>query len=155
MESMLTEGSIAPDFELPDRSGALQTLDSLSAGSPLVLVFYRVSCPVCQFTFPFLDRISNGKLRIVGVSQDDAEGTAEFYGELGLTLPSVIEKRGWAVGSAYRITNVPTMFVIEPMSKAISVAVTGFSKAALEAVGQRAGLAPFGPDELIPAFRPG
>ena len=152
---MLTEGTIAPDFELPDRSGKLQTLDSLAGGCPLVLVFYRVSCPVCQFTFPFLERVSNGELSIAGVSQDDAEGTAEFYEELGLTLPSVIEKRGWPVGSAYRITNVPTLFVIEPVSKAISMALTGFAKAALEAIGQRAGLAPFAPDELIPAFRPG
>ena len=94
-------------------------------------------------------------MSVVGVSQDDAEGTAEFYGELGLTMPSVVEKRGWAVGSAYRITNVPTLFVIEPESKAISMAVTGFSKAALEAIGRRAELEPFGPDELVPAFRPG
>mgnify|MGYP000072158151 CR=1 FL=1 len=152
---MLTEGTIAPDFELPDLSGKLQTMDSLAAGCPLALVFYRVSCPVCQFTFPFLERISNGEMSVVGVSQDDAEGTAEFYGELGLTLPSVIEKRGWAVGSAYGVANVPTLFVIEPESKAVSLAVTGFSKAAIEALGRRAGLAPFMPQELVPAFRPG
>jgi peroxiredoxin len=153
---MLTEGDIAPDFELPDRNGQLQTLDRLSGGHPLVLVFYRVSCPVCQFAFPFLERIAKSEgVRVAGVSQDDAEGTAEFYDELGLTLPSVIERRGWAVGAAYRITNVPSLFVVEPAGKAISLAVTGFSKAAFESIGKRAGVEPFGADELIPAFRPG
>lgn len=153
---MLPEGAIAPDFELPGLSGAVCNLRSLAAGKPLVLAFYRISCPVCQFAFPFLERLSkSGLLSIAGVSQDDAEGTAEFHEELGITFPSMIEKRGWAVGAAYRITNVPSLFVVEPESWTISMAVTGFSKAAFEALGNRAGLAVFGPDELIPAFRPG
>lgn len=153
---MLTEGAIAPDFELPDLGGNPQTLDSLACGLPLVLVFYRVSCPVCQYTFPFLERLSKSdSLRIAGVSQDDATGTAEFYRELGLTLPSVIERRGWTVGSAYRISNVPSLFLIEPGTRQISLSDAGFSKATLEAAGRRAGIEPFHASELVPAFRPG
>jgi peroxiredoxin len=152
---MLLEGAKAPDFELLDLSGKVQTLRSLAAGCPLLLAFFRIGCPVCQFSFPFLDRISNGEISIVGVSQDDAEGTAEFRSELGVTFPAVIEKRGWTLGSAYGITNVPTMFLVEPADGAISLAVTGFSRAAFEELGKRAGLAPFYEGELIPAFRPG
>lgn len=150
---MLTENAVAPDFELPDLSGTPQTLQTLAAGCPLVLAFFRVSCPVCQFTFPFLERISNGEISIVGISQDDPEGTAEFNSELGITFPTVIEKRGWALGSAYRIATVPSLFLIE--DGVISMAVTGFSKDALESLGKLAGLDPFRPDERIPAFRPG
>ena len=34
-------GETAPDFELPDSTGAVQRLSDLSAAGPLVLVFYR------------------------------------------------------------------------------------------------------------------
>lgn len=34
-------GEIAPDFELPDSTGAPQRLSELCAANPLVLVFYR------------------------------------------------------------------------------------------------------------------
>jgi peroxiredoxin len=153
---MLTPGATAPDFELPDRSGVVQTLESLSNGLPLVLVFYRISCPACQYLFPFLDRLAKSDtVRVVGVSQDDAAGTEEFYQELGISLPSVIEQRGWAVGAAYRIQNVPSLFVIEPQGRTITMAEAGFYKAALEAIGQRAGVEPFASHELVPAFRPG
>jgi len=40
-EKALERGEIAPDFELPDSTGAPQRLSDLCAPSPLVLVFYR------------------------------------------------------------------------------------------------------------------
>ena len=65
----------------------------------------------------------------------------------------MIENPGWALAKAYCVTNVPTLFLVE--KGAISMSVTGFEKAALEALGKLAGLAPFRADDLIPAFRPG
>ena len=34
-------GRVAPDFELPDSTGAARRLSELAAGGPLVLLFYR------------------------------------------------------------------------------------------------------------------
>jgi peroxiredoxin len=34
-------GTVAPDFELPDSTGALRRLSELAASGPLVLLFYR------------------------------------------------------------------------------------------------------------------
>lgn len=34
-------GSAAPDFELPDSTGALRSLGGLALGGPRVLIFYR------------------------------------------------------------------------------------------------------------------
>ena len=34
-------GSEAPDFELPDSTGAVRTLGGLAAGGALVLIVYR------------------------------------------------------------------------------------------------------------------
>jgi peroxiredoxin len=34
-------GQTAPDFELPDSTGAMRRLSELTASGPLVLLFYR------------------------------------------------------------------------------------------------------------------
>jgi len=49
------------------------------ARRPVVLAFFKVSCPVCQYAFPFLERLykayGNKNVALVGVSQDDAKAT--------------------------------------------------------------------------------
>lgn len=40
-EKALDRSETAPNFELPDSTGAPQRLSDLCASSPLVLVFYR------------------------------------------------------------------------------------------------------------------
>lgn len=155
---MLAEGATAPDFELQSAiSGESKGLrrSLLASGNPVLLAFFKISCPVCQFAFPFLQRIAgSASLTIVGISQDDAHGTSEFNEELGISLESLIDPRPYRVSSSYRISNVPSMFLVEPDGK-ISHSVIGFSKAAFEEFGRRAGLRPFREDELIPAYRPG
>jgi peroxiredoxin Q/BCP len=43
MYSTPARGEIAPDFELPDSSGAIRRLSELTSQGPLVLLFYRGS----------------------------------------------------------------------------------------------------------------
>jgi thiol-disulfide isomerase/thioredoxin len=65
-------GSVAPGFRL----GAI-SLENLT--DPVLLAFFKITCPTCQLTFPFLQRLMDrGGPRVVGISQDDAAGTAEF-----------------------------------------------------------------------------
>jgi peroxiredoxin len=157
---MLAEGALAPDFELQLLApGSVQSKglrrDLLASGIPLLLAFFKVSCPVCQFAFPFLQRIAHGgHLRVAGISQDDLVGTSEFNDELGISFETLIDPRPYRVSSAYGITNVPSMFLVEPDGH-ISRSAVGFSKAAFVQFGERAALAPFRTGELIPAFRPG
>src|SRR6202035_428465 len=58
---MLSAGDRAPDFELEDLSGERRTLSGLSGGKPVLLAFFKVSCPVCQYAFPFLERMYRGR----------------------------------------------------------------------------------------------
>src|ERR1019366_336467 len=82
----LRAGHRAPDFRLARlENGAVQgiaDLGKLLPGGPVLLAFFKSSCPVCQMTLPFLERIHRGRapasLEIYGVSQDDAETTQEF-----------------------------------------------------------------------------
>ena len=54
----LTAGTKAPDFELIAMDGKRFSLQEELTHRPVVLAFFKGSCPVCQYAFPFLDRLS-------------------------------------------------------------------------------------------------
>jgi peroxiredoxin Q/BCP len=86
----LGEGSKAPDFSLPDDTGAIVSSASL-AGKPYVLYFYpKDDTPGCtQEACDFRDNLSafNGqKLRVIGVSPDEPTRHAKFKQKYGLTF---------------------------------------------------------------------
>jgi len=145
---MLAEGSSAPDFQL----GSFSLSSALSRG-PVLLAFFKISCPTCQLTFPFLRRLGEragaGAPQLITISQDDASGTAQFQGRFGPDEPALLDLKPYAVSNLYQIRNVPTLYLIETDGR-ISMAVAGFSKAHLEKLG-----VVFRQDEPVPAMRPG
>src|SRR2546421_4753222 len=159
-QTMLNVGDKAPDFELQDLSGKVHSLDEISAGKPVLLAFYKMSCPTCQYTFPFLERIYRGRanqdIGMYAISQDDAESTREFDREFGITLPTLLDREedGYPASNAYGLSHVPSLFLVEPDGR-ISLTITGFDKKGMEALGRRLGKAPFEPDEAVPEWRAG
>jgi len=167
LEAPLTHieaGNTAPGFSLKALDGKQYSLDSLLARGPVVLAFFKISCPVCQFTFPFLQRIFErfGKsASVIGVSQDDARNTKEFNQEYGVGFPTLLDEPSYSASNAYGLTNVPTVFLILP-DGTVKVSCMGFDKASLEKIAgqlaqqQKIVAAPlFRPDEVVPAFKPG
>lgn len=156
----LEAGSRAPDFELSTLSGESKSLRDALASGPVLLAFYKVSCPVCQFTFPFLERIhqgtGKGSVRVIAVSQDDARSTRGFNREYGITFPTLLDEaaKDYPVSNAFGISTVPSLFLIES-DGSISLAVSGFSKSDVETLGQRAAVAPFRPGEYVPECQAG
>jgi len=154
---ILKAGTPAPAFELKDLGGAARTLESLLQHGPVLLAFFKVSCPVCQLTFPFLERLSKSEaVQVVGVSQDDAQATRAFNERFGVTFPVLLDasSAGYAVSNAYRISSVPTIFMIE-RDGAISNSFEGFSKRGLGGIGERIHVAPFLAGEFVPEFKAG
>ena len=152
----LARGARAPDFELRDVNGISYRLSSSLSRGPVILVFFKVSCPTCQFTFPHIERIfaSAGKdwnARLWGISQDDPEETRGFAAEYGITFDMLIDEYPYDISNAYGIVSVPALFIIEPDGK-ISFSDSGFSKASLN---QIAGHEMFAPNDGLPASRPG
>jgi peroxiredoxin len=165
--SNIVAGNAVPCFSLKSLDGKTYSLDSSSLLSkgPVVLAFFKISCPVCQFTFPFLQRISErfaGKnASVVGISQDDAHSTKEFNQEFGVTFTTLLDSAGYAVSNAYGLTSVPTIFLIAQDGK-VKVSCMGFDKAGLEKIAaelaqeQKLTSVPlFLPGEDVPAVRPG
>jgi peroxiredoxin len=162
----LTAGTHAPDFELKTMDGARFVLRDELAKGPVVLAFFKVSCPTCQYTFPFLERLvrayTQSGVRIVGVSQNDSKDTAKFVKEFGITFPILIDDaKSYAVSNAYGLTNVPTLFWIAQDGE-IEVSSVGWVKAEfseinrkLAEVGKVAPAVVFNPSEDVRDFRAG
>jgi len=162
---MLAAGTQAPAIDLPDTNGHRVSIEELLKKGPVLAAFFKVSCPVCQMTLPFLERIhkayGSDKAAIVGVSQDDAADTKEFNREYGLSFPALIDAEDYPVSNAYGLTNVPTLFLIQ-QDGTIAASLTGFDKQGLEGVAAsfadvtgRPPMAVFRPDEKVPDHKPG
>ena len=153
----LPVGAVAPDFTLQLLNGREFRLGNQLAKGSLILVFYKASCPTCQLTFPYLQRIysefgNNAKYRIVGISQDDPAETREFIEHFGIGFDVAIDDHPYAVSSTYGLEFVPTIFLIGKDGK-IQLSDYGFSKATLSELAGPLQL--FSPDDGLPATRPG
>ena len=168
LEAPLTHiesGHTAPGFSLKALDGKEYSLAKLLERGPAVVAFFKISCPVCQFTFPFLQRLherhAGDGVTVIGVSQDDARDTKEFNREYGVTFTTLLDSEGYLASNVYGLTNVPTIFLIAPNGK-VQVSCMGFSKSDLEKIASELSLdkklpaAPlFRTNEIVPAYKPG
>ena len=162
----LVDGAKAPEFELKTLDGKKFSLYEELARGPVVLAFFKVSCPTCQYAFPFLQRLykayQDKGVRLVGVSQNDATEAAAFAKEFGVKFPILLEDiRSYPVSNAYGLTNVPTIFWIAQDGE-IEVSSVGWVKADFEQInrkmaemGKTAPAAMFQPGEEVRDFRAG
>lgn len=160
----LDSGRHAPDVVLPDLQGKNVSLVEELRRGPVVLAFFKVSCPVCQYTFPILERLHRAypKAAIYGVSQNGAKDTERFCREFGVTFPVLLdEPKTYPVSNAYGITNVPSLFYIG-QDGTIEVSSVGWSRNDVEEIGRRLGAVHhvpiaglFEPGEQVSDFRAG
>jgi|SRR5579871_1490440 len=162
----LATGIKAPDFSLKTLDGTTFSLAEALSHGPVVLAFFKVSCPTCQYAFPFLQRLykAYGKsgVSLLGVSQNDAAETAAFNKDFGVTFPVLLDAIGqYPVSNAYGLTNVPTVFWIAQDGE-IEVSSVGWVKADFEQInrkmadaGKSAPAAVFKQGEEVRDFRAG
>jgi peroxiredoxin len=153
----LAAGTKAPDFELSAMDGKPFLLSEALARGPVVLAFFKVSCPTCQYAFPFLERLHKAYAQrgvtLVGVSQNEPKDTAAFKKEFGITFPMLLDDTdSYPVSNAYGLTNVPTVFWIAQDGE-IEVSSVGWVKADFEAVNRK--MAEAGKAAQVVVFKPG
>jgi peroxiredoxin len=157
----LPAGSKAPDFSLPavfsDKDGGKFSLHAALQRGPVLAAFFKVSCPTCQYTFPYLERIHKAhgdkNVTIVGISQNNRQDTASFLKEYGITFPTLLDDpHGYAVSNAYGLTNVPSLFLIEQDGE-IEISSVGWVKQEVEDINRRLAAAQQTP--LPPIFKAG
>ncbi|HLI85125.1 MAG TPA: TlpA disulfide reductase family protein [Bryobacteraceae bacterium] len=158
---LLEPGARVAEFRLPllDRSpnqGDL-ALSHMVANGPAVLAFFKISCPVCQLTFPYLERIhSSSRLPVFGISQNNAADTRDFTRRFGITFPILLDSRdsGYPVSNAFGISHVPTLFVAGP-GGVIERVTEGWLKSEIGRLGEMAGVDPFEAGGQVPESKAG
>ena len=164
--TVLAPGTQAPDFTLPSMDDKPFSLRAALARGPVLAAFFKISCPTCQYAFPFLQRIheahENKAVTIVGISQNTKKDTAAFIKEYGISFPVLLDDtHSYPVSNAYGLTNVPTIFWIAPNGN-IEISSVGWVRKEMEEFNQRAAQALseatkplFLPEEHIADFRAG
>jgi peroxiredoxin len=153
----LAAGKTAPDFQLTTLDGKPFQLREALARGPVVLAFFKVSCPTCQYAFPLYERLfkayQNRNVTLIGVSQNDAKDTAAFTKEFGVTFPILLEDtKKYPVSNAYGLTNVPTIFWIATDGE-IEVSSVGWAKPDFETINRKMGEAAH--TAPAPLYKPG
>ena len=162
----LPPGTKAPDFSLPialpvvvpvaNDGGRFSLLSELKKG-PVLAAFFKVSCPTCQYAFPFLERLHQAhgdkKITIIGISQNNLRDTAAFLKEYGVSFPVLLDDPdGYAVSNAYGLTNVPSLFLIGQNGQ-IEITSVGWVKPEIEEINRHLAAAQQTP--LPEIFKPG
>ena len=161
----LKPGTQAPAFTLAGMDGRQYSFHEARARGPLLAAFFKVSCPTCQYTLPFIERMQQQfapqSVQIWGISQDDARSSRSFAKEFEVTFPVLIDDHPYEVSDAYGIIHVPTLFLINPQGK-IELTTDGFDKKDLFGIqkwfAKHFSMKPpalFLPAERVPEFKPG
>lgn len=137
----LPAGTKAPEINLPSLDGSRLSLQTALKQGPVLAAFYKVSCPVCQYTFPYLERLhkvyGDKKITIVGISQDSQRDTAAFVKEYGITFRNLLDDpNGYVVSNAYGLTNVPTLFLVGQNGQ-IEITSVGWVRQEVEDVNRK------------------
>jgi len=127
-------GSVAPDFAIPDTNGNLIKLSSFK-GKYVLLDFWASWCAPCRQANPDMVNIykhyKNKNFTILGISLDGAKGKAAWIAAIhkdGLTWPQVsdltpgADLKIWDSEAArvYGIQSIPQNFLICPDGKIIA-----------------------------------
>lgn len=153
---LLEAGDTAPAVPLVDATGARLALETVLASGPVLLAFFKVSCPTCQLTLPFLGRLAGGNLRVVPVSQDSPAATRSFAQEFGLAIPALFDREEdhYPASNAFGITVVPSIFLVE-QDRRISWNLVGFHRQQLESLAERIRRPIFYAGEMVPELKAG
>jgi peroxiredoxin len=158
-------GGKAPSLSLPDTEGQPHSLAQELSKGPVLLAFFKVGCPTCQYAFPFIERVhrqfATYGASVWGISQDDESASRDFASEYGISFPILIDRKPYEVSNYYGVGYTPTLFLVAP-DGGIKLAGDGFSKQDLiqtqKWLSQCLSAAPgdlFLPGEKVPEFKPG
>ena len=79
------------------------------------VVFYKVTCPVCQMAAPVIDLLERSYPgRVVGVGQDPVEALGEFARDFEMrAVASRPDLPPYEMSNAYGIESVPTVVLVD------------------------------------------
>ncbi len=130
------EGAPAPDFALQTLDGRTYRLSELR-GRAVLINFWATWCGPCRTEMPAIEevyrRYGDGRLVVLAVNvEEDADRVAPFVQRLGLSFPILLDRDG-TVSRRYRITGLPTTYLIRPDGAVDGMRIGPYTRAMLQA----------------------
>ena len=136
----------AIDFELKDQYGKTHKLSDYK-GKVVFLNFWATWCPPCKMEMPDIQKIyekyekQGEKSDVVVLSvaapntqdEKDIDGIKSFLEENGYTYPVLMDDGGYTFG-AYRISSLPTTFMIDKEGNVFGYVQGGLTQEAMESI---------------------
>lgn len=116
-------GFQAPDFTLPDLTGAEHSLSDYR-GKVVFLNVWATWCPPCRDEMPSMNRLHEhyaaDGLVVLAVAEDEGpqQIVEEFASSLGLRFPILLDPRG-VVPPLFGVTGYPETFLIDRSGKIV------------------------------------
>jgi peroxiredoxin len=106
----------APNFTLKTLDGNTVTLSDFR-GRPVMLVFWRIACPSCEYQKPFIqglyDARSKAPLELLTINTGDKPlAVSQYAASSNITFPILLDP-GSKVTQAYGIPGVPVTIFID------------------------------------------
>lgn len=136
----------AIDFELKDQYGKTHKLSDYK-GKVVFLNFWATWCPPCKMEMPDIQKLyekyekQGEKSEVVVLSvaapntqdEKDIGGIKLFLEENGYTYPVLMDEGGYTFG-AYRISSLPTTFMIDKEGNVFGYVQGGLTQEAMESI---------------------
>jgi peroxiredoxin len=138
-------GTPAPSAAFSRPGGGSVTTEGLLAeanGLPLLLAFFKTSCPTCRLAWPYVQRLHEAyggtAVRVVGVSQNAEDESRRFFEEFGnATFDLVLDPEPrFAASNAFQVEAVPHIVLVSSAGTFEEI-FSGWSKVKMEALGSR------------------
>ena len=132
-----------PAFSLERLRGGRVTLSELS-GKVVVIDFWATWCPPCRAEMPWLvklgARMESQGVVFIAISEDDPPGQVPLVNEFAREVPGL--ERFVVLGdpeieSAYGVTSLPTLFVLDRQGQLVQKFVGAADEAELVALVER------------------
>lgn len=151
---MLAAGDRAPSFQLSD----IETGDTVSdpwSDGPVVLAFFKATCPVCQLVAPKVTALADGGARVTAIGEDPPAKLSAYSEQFGQRVRTVSEPAPYEVSGAYGLTAVPSVFLVDGEG-VVQDAVAGWDRERWNALARAAGASSISDEgDGLPVFRPG
>lgn len=151
---VIEPGAGAPAIDLPDAATGESVSDPWQRG-PVVLAFFKTTCPVCQMAAPKVQALADAGVRVVAVGEDPPPAIQSYAARYGQQVPTLSEHAPYPVSDAYGVDTVPTLFLVDE-DGTVRDAVVSWDRDGWNRLAAAAG-APRVSDETdgLPPFRPG
>lgn len=154
LANVLEPGAAAPSIDLPDAATGESIVDPWREG-PVVLAFFKTTCPVCQMAAPKVQALADAGARVVAVGEDPPPAIESYVAAYGQRVPTLTEAPPYPASDAFDIDTVPTLFLVDE-DGAVRDSVASWDREGWNRLAAAAG-APAVSDEGdgLPPFRPG